>query len=73
MDLGIYTWWGIIVFVVEMLGASTTLLYGSNLLWSPYNEDLPFDHEHHGLTKVQPHIMHFGPKAASGLSKSSQL
>ena len=52
LDLGIYTWWGIIVFIVEMLGASTTLLYGANLLYAPYNEPLPADLEHHGLTKV---------------------
>lgn len=53
MDLGSYTWWGIIVFVVEMLGASTTLLYGLNLLWVPHNDPLALDPEIHGLTKVK--------------------
>ncbi|KAK9785109.1 hypothetical protein WJX73_003901 [Symbiochloris irregularis] len=53
LDLGPYTWWGIVVFGVEMLGATTTLLYGLNLLWLPRNEPLPEDEHSPGLTKVQ--------------------
>ena len=52
MNLGAYSWWGVIVFVVELLGASTTVLYGLNLLWIPINETPQLDEERHGLTKV---------------------
>ena len=46
------------MFVVEMLGASTTLLYGLNLVWRPVNESPSIDEERHGLTKVrwQPQV-----------------
>ena len=58
MNLGAYTWWGVIVFVVELLGASTTVLYGLNLLWIPLNEHPEADEERHGLTKVSGAARH---------------
>ena len=45
--------YGVLVFVVEMLGASTTLLYGLNLVWRPVNEMPSPDEERHGLTKAR--------------------
>ena len=46
--------YGVLVFVVEMLGASTTLLYGLNLIWRPVNDAPSQDDERHGLTKASP-------------------
>ena len=44
--------YGILVLVVEMMGATTTLLYGLNILFDPVHEDLPQDPENPGLTMV---------------------
>lgn len=44
--------YGILVLVVEMLGATTTLLYGLNILFDPVHEDLPNDPENPGLRLV---------------------
>ena len=38
--------------VVELLGATTTLLYGINILFDPVHEVLPMDPENPGLTQV---------------------
>ena len=43
MDLGKYIIYGVIVFAIEMLGATTTLLYGVNLLMHPVHETFPRD------------------------------
>lgn len=44
--------YGILVLVVEMLGATTTLLYGLNILFDPVHETLPQDSENPGLKLV---------------------
>ena len=38
LDLGSYLWYGILVLCVEVMGATTVVLYGTNLLWNPVNE-----------------------------------
>ena len=38
LDIGAYQWYGIIVLAVECMGASTVVLYGTNLLFNPVNE-----------------------------------
>lgn len=38
LDIGAYKWYGIIVLIVECMGASTVILYGTNLLFNPVNE-----------------------------------
>jgi cellulose synthase/poly-beta-1,6-N-acetylglucosamine synthase-like glycosyltransferase len=53
LDLGSYKWYGILVFVVEMIGASTTILYGINLLLSPVPAVLSDDPDMPGITKVE--------------------
>lgn len=45
--------YGILVLVVEMLGATTTLLYGLNILFDPVHEKLPMDPNNPGLTVVR--------------------
>lgn len=39
VGLGQYLVYGIFVLVVEVLGATTTLIYGTNLIWDPVNEE----------------------------------
>ena len=38
LDLGSALWYGIFVLVVEIMGATTVVLYGTNLLFNPINE-----------------------------------
>ena len=38
LDLGQYLPYGIFVLFVECMGATTVVLYGTNLLWNPVNE-----------------------------------
>ena len=38
LDLGEYVWYGVLVLCVECMGATTVILYGTNLLWNPVNE-----------------------------------
>ncbi|DBB00628.1 TPA: hypothetical protein ACH3X3_002312 [Trebouxia sp. C0006] len=38
LDLGQYLGYGIFVLCVEVMGATTVILYGTNLLWNPVNE-----------------------------------
>ena len=38
--------------VVEVLGSTTTILYGLNILFDPVHEDLPKDPDNPGLTMV---------------------
>jgi endoglucanase len=47
-----YVWYGIYLLVVEILGASTVILYGTNLLWNPVIEEFPEDPESPGKPKV---------------------
>ena len=48
--------WGWFVLGVELLGATTTMLYGINIIMDPVHEPLREDPEHPGLTKVQAHL-----------------
>ena len=38
LDLGQYVAYGVFVLFVECMGATTVVLYGTNLLWNPVNE-----------------------------------
>jgi cellulose synthase/poly-beta-1,6-N-acetylglucosamine synthase-like glycosyltransferase len=48
-----YVWYGIYLLVVEILGASTVILYGTNLLWNPVIEKFPEDPDTPGKPKVR--------------------
>ncbi|KAK9804363.1 hypothetical protein WJX72_009368 [[Myrmecia] bisecta] len=52
LDLGKYLPYGIFILVVEMMGATTTLLYGVNLLLDPVNPPLPEDPARPGIPLV---------------------
>ncbi len=54
LDLGRYLPYGIFVLIVEIMGATTTLLYGVNILWHPVNPPLPEDANNPGLPKACP-------------------
>jgi endoglucanase len=45
LDLGQYLGYGIFVLCVEVMGATTVILYGTNLLWNPVNEIVLQDSE----------------------------
>ncbi|KAK9908885.1 hypothetical protein WJX75_004221 [Coccomyxa subellipsoidea] len=54
LDLGKYfQWYGILLLVVECMGASTVLTYGVWLLYSPVQEDFTEDPHNPGLPKVK--------------------
>ena len=68
LDLGPgYIWYGIYLLCVEVLGFTTTIIYGLNLLWNPVIEQFPEDPASPGRPKVapkpccQPQILHFAP------------
>ena len=44
--------YGIVLLVIECMGASTVLIYGLWLLYSPVQEDFVADPEHPGKPKV---------------------
>lgn len=53
LDLGRgYIWYGIYLLCVEVLGFTTTIIYGLNLLWNPVIEQFPEDPESPGRPKV---------------------
>lgn len=53
LDLGKgYIWYGIYLLCVEVLGFTTTIIYGLNLLWNPVIEQFPEDPESPGRPKV---------------------
>ncbi|KAK9826822.1 hypothetical protein WJX81_004238 [Elliptochloris bilobata] len=52
LDLGAYVWWGAFVLGVEILGATSTVLYGVNIILTPVHEPLVDDPANPGLTKV---------------------
>lgn len=54
LDLGRFLPYGIFVLIVEIMGATTTILYGVNILLHPIHEDIPDDPAHPGLPKVRP-------------------
>ena len=65
LDLGPgYIWYGIYLLCVEILGFTTTIIYGLNLLWNPVIEQFPEDPSSPGRPKVGPicceaHDLHF--------------
>ena len=44
--------YGWLVLVVEIMGSTTTILYGLNILFDPVHEDLPLDPDNKGVTTV---------------------
>ena len=52
LDLGGYTWYGVLVLGVEIMGASTTFLYGLNIVARPVHEPPRPDDEVPGLVLV---------------------
>lgn len=55
-----YHRYGILLLVVECMGASTVLTYGVWLLYSPVQEDFTEDPHNPGLPKVQT-LSYFPP------------
>ena len=49
LGLGPYIAYGYFVLVIECLGATTVILYGTNLLWNPVNV---IDYDDRGMPKV---------------------
>ena len=55
LDLGPgYIWYGIYLLCVEVLGFTTTIIYGLNLLWNPVIEQFPEDPTSPGRPQVAP-------------------
>ena len=55
LDLGPgYIWYGIYLLCVEVLGFTTTIIYGLNLLWNPVIEQFPEDPQSPGRPQVGP-------------------
>lgn len=53
LDLGPgYIWYGIYLLCVEVLGFTTTIIYGLNLLWNPVIEQFPEDPSSPGRPQV---------------------
>lgn len=52
LDLGKFLAYGIFVLIVEIMGATTTILYGVNILFHPVHEEIIPDPEHPGVPKV---------------------
>ena len=52
LDLGGYTWYGVLVLGVEIMGASTTFLYGLNIVARPVHEPARPDADAPGLVLV---------------------
>lgn len=53
LDLGPgYIWYGIYLLCVEVLGFTTTIIYGLNLLWNPVIEQFPEDPQSPGRPQV---------------------
>ncbi len=49
--------YGWFVMVVEMLGATATMLYGLNIIMDPVHEELEMEPDAPGITKVRPHFL----------------
>ena len=59
---------------MEILGATTTILYGFNILFDPVHEDLPYDQHFKGLTVVSHRRpMFFFPNHSSCLQSHVHL
>eukprot|EP00884_Botryococcus_braunii_P018967 jgi/Botrbrau1/5754/Bobra.0134s0026.2 len=52
LDLGKFLAYGIFVLIVEIMGATTTILYGVNILLHPVHEEMVEDPAHPGVPKV---------------------
>ena len=52
LDLGAYVWYGVIVLVVELAGATTTLVWCLNIIMDPVHEPLRMDPDSPGSTLV---------------------
>ena len=52
LDLGGYVWYGVMVLMVEIMGASTTCLYGLNIVFRPVHEPARADPDAPGLVLV---------------------
>jgi endoglucanase len=46
--------YGWMVLIVEMLGATSTILYGLNIILDPVHEKLEMEADNPGITKVTP-------------------
>ena len=57
LDLGSYVWYGVIVLVVELAGATTTLVWCLNIIMDPVHEPLRMDPDNPGLTLVRMHLI----------------
>ena len=53
LDLGDYVWYGVIVLIVEIAGATTTLVWCLNIIMDPVHEPLRMDPDNPGLTLVR--------------------
>jgi hypothetical protein len=63
---GRYGWF---VLIVEMLGATSTLTYGLNIIFDPVHESLEYEADAPGITKVcRSSRFVCAPGAASGFS-----
>lgn len=56
LDLGPYLWYGIIVLAIEIMGATTTLLYGVNLLLHPVYQPIPRDESGRPMVSLTYHV-----------------
>ena len=54
--LGSYEVYGIVLLVIEVLGGTTVVLFGSNLLWEPLHEKYPPEAERQGVPMVRAHL-----------------
>ena len=52
LNLGIFTFYGIILLVVECMGATTVVIYGINLLFNPVHEAFQDDERQPGTPRV---------------------
>lgn len=52
LNLGIYTFYGVILLVVECMGATTVVVYGINLLFNPVHEQFVDDDRQPGSPRV---------------------
>ena len=52
LDLGAYVWYGVLVLFVEIMGATTTCLYGLNIVFRPIHEPARPDPDAPGLVLV---------------------
>jgi hypothetical protein len=49
--------YGIIILIVEIIGATTVMLYGVNLLFNPVIDQFEEDTRFPGCPRVRPHLL----------------